>query len=350
MTRNKSKTSIVSLPQQQNTSDHIIPTNYNMNKTKVAKHKIDASTRPPAVLKSSVGGTTIAFSAAAFQIFSDTVQSYFNPSSQSLQATNIKSTNKLTNDGLTESVSISVTPQKGKNPANRAFTINLYNTTSRALINGKGEKEFLKHYNLFSKHLEKIGSAQLDTLNKSIKEQFKNTLAKSRNNTKSTSQSSPAITSPHSTLHPTENDTCPSCDAKVLDEDKGVLCETCDFWYHLQCTAISHAEYQLYLDDTDRPFICNTCLSLSNDQESAPSQNIPPIAPGSTPALLPSHPSHNTPTTPNTSIPSKPSSSNQTQHTSHSPSVQLPSLSSITITQSDTPPSSLPQTILNPPT
>ena len=51
------------------------------------------------------------------------------------------------------------------------------------------------------------------------------------------------------------------CNKAVTDRDRGVLCETCESWYHTSCEGISELVYKV-LDKTDAlHWFCTRCNS-----------------------------------------------------------------------------------------
>ena len=58
---------------------------------------------------------------------------------------------------------------------------------------------------------------------------------------------------------------CPKCETPVLDEDDGLLCDSCELWNHRSCLNISEAEY-LRLNDSDDTYLCPACYLKSSNE------------------------------------------------------------------------------------
>ena len=63
---------------------------------------------------------------------------------------------------------------------------------------------------------------------------------------------------------PVTRDMCGACDFKVEDDDAAVLCDGCNQWEHLRCSAMDKETYE-WLKEHPTPhlvFICTACLKL----------------------------------------------------------------------------------------
>ena len=56
-----------------------------------------------------------------------------------------------------------------------------------------------------------------------------------------------------------DRDVCPQCSEKVNDEECGMECDDCKFWYHLKCSKISKATYELLNKNDDLQWRCIKC-------------------------------------------------------------------------------------------
>lgn len=52
---------------------------------------------------------------------------------------------------------------------------------------------------------------------------------------------------------------CGICDSEVKDEDKGICCDNCSKWYHIDCTGMSHLMYDVYCGNSNLSWICIAC-------------------------------------------------------------------------------------------
>lgn len=57
-----------------------------------------------------------------------------------------------------------------------------------------------------------------------------------------------------------EDATCPVCDNMVGDGDKGLQCDECQRWYHVQCEGVDEAWYGKMQDEEGEPWYCRKCM------------------------------------------------------------------------------------------
>ena len=166
------------------------------------------------------------------------------------------------------------------------LTMNLYRTTSRILINGPDYQQLTcTMQSLLDKTANNSGVKEA---NKTIKDLINNcpnpkrhTKAKARvHRSALDSCTSPdevtrgldtgdfsSLPSSRSTdLLPISHEaprgcsTCPICKNEVIDV--GVLCETCDYWFHYPCLGIFGINVQ-YVEDSNSPYMCSSCTVLT---------------------------------------------------------------------------------------
>ncbi|CAG2188854.1 unnamed protein product [Mytilus edulis] len=123
----------------ENKSENIHTKSYALNKKKALKKKIEASDREFSVVAIvKKGNLVIECDAGLFEVFKIELYRYFNDPS----CTKVHSITKtIDEEGLTVEENISV---KLANQKRQLYKINLYNTTSRILVNGSQFLEFVK--------------------------------------------------------------------------------------------------------------------------------------------------------------------------------------------------------------
>ncbi|CAC5424199.1 unnamed protein product [Mytilus coruscus] len=52
---------------------------------------------------------------------------------------------------------------------------------------------------------------------------------------------------------------CGTCDEPVTWEDRGIMCDTCNQWYHTTCQSISSRTYSILLEDSAISWDCIIC-------------------------------------------------------------------------------------------
>ena len=53
---------------------------------------------------------------------------------------------------------------------------------------------------------------------------------------------------------------CGGCSKKVKDDQKGILCDVCDTWYHIECGHLSDTSYKLYGEENgEAVWVCRGC-------------------------------------------------------------------------------------------
>ena len=63
------------------------------------------------------------------------------------------------------------------------------------------------------------------------------------------------------------NDICPDCENTVKDNDKGIICDCCDHWWHSSCGKISPKEYEIIGKNPNLKWFCNDCNSKEKDKD-----------------------------------------------------------------------------------
>lgn len=61
---------------------------------------------------------------------------------------------------------------------------------------------------------------------------------------------------------------CPRCVIAVLDSEKGILCNTCERWFHVACLGMSSSEYKRYADNEHLLWNCGRADCSKTGQDS----------------------------------------------------------------------------------
>ena len=182
---------------------------YKLNKPRAASNKIDATARPLIPDNQDTdGGQVIAMNAAVYEIFKDALFEYYHVNSDSLTVMPKNRGSRSTADDLTIQECYQIVPKAGTKQAKKAsqYTLNLFHTTCRILVNGNGLAAFTKHYQDTVDNIKQIDRQYFDALNELIKVNFGKYVRKPSSNlspsTGSLSHASPLLalpsTSPHS--------------------------------------------------------------------------------------------------------------------------------------------------------
>jgi hypothetical protein len=59
--------------------------------------------------------------------------------------------------------------------------------------------------------------------------------------------------------HEVKSDKCGDCGMDVLDRQKGVECEVCEYWFHCKCQKVSDEVYKCINDNRTVHWYCSGC-------------------------------------------------------------------------------------------
>ena len=165
----------------------MVNTNYAMNKSKAANKKIDAAKRPTQNVSDTFGGIVLELSAVVYEIFKQVVLKLY-ANSDAYTVTNNGRGSRRTADGYTERDCFSVTLSAGSSHVKwkNRFSINLFHTTSKVLVNGAGINNFRRDYMEFSRQLQSIGQDARDHINKAITKYFETVIDSSEGSSEKT--------------------------------------------------------------------------------------------------------------------------------------------------------------------
>ena len=71
-------------------------------------------------------------------------------------------------------------------------------------------------------------------------------------------------TSSNNSILLNNSDICPKCSNSVLDNDKinekGIICEACQQWWHIRCANVTNKEYELFGKNPNFKWFCSSCV------------------------------------------------------------------------------------------
>ena len=68
-----------------------------------------------------------------------------------------------------------------------------------------------------------------------------------------------ANAAPVASVSKEKDDMCPDCNKAVLDKEKGVQCEICEFWFHIKCQKLTEDAYVCLQQNEAFHFYCLGC-------------------------------------------------------------------------------------------
>ena len=171
------------------------------------------------------------------------------------------------------------------------YTINLYETKSKLMVNGSEAQRFnLEHVRITDSILHSQDVASLDRKMKAVMEEGLSSLVIDKQPSRSTRsttnlkqiEQTPDQQQSQGTAHLPVSDNrvhlpadesiadsspCPSCAEPVDFSSDGIFCDRCENWFHLHCKALSDVEGRAY-EHSDDPYFCLACNPDSQSQQS----------------------------------------------------------------------------------
>jgi hypothetical protein len=238
---------------------------YELNRSKAIKQKIEAAERPlPVVVKITMGGIVLTFSAAAYEEFKIVTMNYLKSQNLILKTTQ-------TTDKHEAVVSESVSVYKN---SSKLFVLNIYNSTYKILFNGN-HHHILDFVNQYLLNILSIldHSDKFKDINSKIREYCEQYLA---NAGYKDMESGKTATIPNTEMRQielihennislslidspeTDYPVCPVCSRLCNDKPTSVACDVCNSWLHYECENITPEE-ATKLDDPGTSYICILC-------------------------------------------------------------------------------------------
>ncbi|CAG2197361.1 unnamed protein product [Mytilus edulis] len=176
-----------------------------------------------------------------------------------------ESNGKATIREITDKSQTTVVQHIVKVSANKAsYTINIYNTTSRLLINGNGANQFLDNdlkniHSIVLKSLKEQGVEGLSTeqLNRQLGNQLQSLLHKDNNSTIRTGTNKKQEVEEG-------NDTCTKCNQRC--KTRSTYCDKGSHWVHYKCQKLSELEIQMAENSNgDEYYECKLCIAAKSN-------------------------------------------------------------------------------------
>ncbi|VDI07555.1 Hypothetical predicted protein [Mytilus galloprovincialis] len=252
----------------------VLPVNYELDRSKAIKNKIEAASRPHSVILSMArGNIVITFSAAAYEEFKSVTINYLHSKGLTLNTTE-------TTEKRGAVVSESTAVFEGNN---KLFVLNFYNSKSKILLNGNQGHiiTFVENYLI---HILDIldRNDSFSDINEQIREyceQFLNKSGQSAENcqeieTASTGKklsslnvnkalSLPAVDNAACGNEPLigpQFPLCLVCNKQCDENPTSVACDICYQWIHFKCEGLT-PENVLEIELKDDSYICRMCTS-----------------------------------------------------------------------------------------
>ncbi|VDI45496.1 Hypothetical predicted protein [Mytilus galloprovincialis] len=149
---------------------------YTLNVEKTLKKKLEATKRLQHVeYKFTNGGVVITSDAATFELFRMAAMRYYETLPPNHEVAHIKKTADSTRLHTVQNTVRVV------QPPNKSYTVNIYYTTSRLLVNGKNVSDFIDRdlqniHNIISSSTSNNTKLDIDDLNRMLREQLTNIL------------------------------------------------------------------------------------------------------------------------------------------------------------------------------
>ena len=255
---------------------------YELNATKAMKGKLRACEVEYKVKATNRGGNqVIEFSAAMYELYRTSLVEHFE-TVQNTDSLNLKIEYKDITDKSNLCVE-SIIKVSGKDDLTPKYTINLYHTRSKVMVNGRDVKSFNSEHLKITQYI--LSNENVNLLDQELKACIIDGLKAIENNC--TKVKATKINSLTSQMQITHNDAmatntdkpdlvrhnsdncgyeqktgdeeqiviCPACDAAV---EQGICCDLCSRWYHFECETLSDVEIEKF-HETDLQYFCISC-------------------------------------------------------------------------------------------
>jgi len=243
--------------------------NYNLNITKALQKKLEATKRNTNIeYNFTNGGIVITADAVTFELIRIATLNYFETLPEPKGQINITKTTDKTQSAVVQHT-IKVTL------GNFSYTANIYNTTSRLLINGNGTNQFM-HKDLPAIHKiviqglrqQGIKGLNIEGLNQKLGSQLQNLL----------NNDLPQENNSRQLLSIGNDATCIKCHKKC--RTRSTFCNTGNHWIHYKCQKLS--EHEVYVAENskaDEHYECKICReanmnSLEENQDQTQAQQL----------------------------------------------------------------------------
>jgi len=227
-------------------AESITKNNYELNIDKALYKKLKATKRVQNIVyEQKGGGMVVTADTATFELFKHAVTNYF----QNFPCENGCSSQTTSTDRTGSSVvQITIKVDKGNE---REYTINMYTTTSKFLVNGKNAQVFMnRDMKAIQEIIKKATSDNKEEYIKNLNEKMAEQLNKILQN--STAESS--IIKKNEDF---DNINCLKC--KKRCRTKGTYCTKGKHWIHYNCERLSNDEIKAIEDIDNDDYTCKMC-------------------------------------------------------------------------------------------
>lgn len=194
--------------------------NYNLNITRALQKKLEATKRNQHVEYRYTSRDVVTADTATFELIRIASIHYFESTQGNKDVIHIRKYTDKSNSTVVQYTIKIKQPESG-------YTVNIYTTTSRFLVNGKGWQQFIdKDIPLIHGIISNCNAGiSLDELNQQLADQLEDLLNRGQNSSQTELQNP---TSPE-----TQNISCLKCNKKC--RTRSTYCATGKHWIHYRC-------------------------------------------------------------------------------------------------------------------
>jgi len=227
--------------------------NYSLNITRALQKKLEATKRNQQVeYKYTSGGMIVTAYTATFELIRIASIHYFESTHWNKDEIHIRKYTDNSNSTVVQYTIKITQPESG-------YTVNIYTTTSRLLINGKGWQKFIdKDIPLIHGIISNCNTGiSLDELNHQLADQLEDLLNRGQNSSQTEFRNP---TSPE-----TQNISCLKCNKKC--RTRSTYCTTGKHWIHYRCQNLTETEIEkIEKTKPEEEYTCKVCYDPTNNR------------------------------------------------------------------------------------
>ncbi|CAG2245584.1 unnamed protein product [Mytilus edulis] len=227
---------------------------YTLNVDKTLKKKLEATKRLQHVeYKFTNGGVVITSDAATFELFRMAAMRYYETLPPNHGVAHIK---KTTDSTRLHTVRNTV---RVVQPSNKSYTVNIYYTTSRLLVNGKNVSDFIDRdlqniHNIISSSTSNNTKLNIDDLNAMLREQLTSILNANQ-------MKYEEVNSQNTQDKDSDNIACIKCTRNC--RTKSTYCSTGNHWVHYRCQNLTQEDITEVEKGENNTYTCTFCTGDS---------------------------------------------------------------------------------------
>lgn len=225
--------------------------NYTLNISKALHKKLEATKRSINVeYKFTDGGVVLTSDTVTFELFRIATLSYFGSLPETKGQVHIREiTDKSHSTVVQHTIKVILD--------NNSYTVNIYNTTSRLLVNGNGANSFVINDipNIHKNVIEGLRDQGIKDFNiQELNKQLGNELQKLLNNNQTRDSNSQV----QATLEDSSSALCTKCHKKC--RTRSIFCNAGNHWIHYKCQKLTEPEIQIAENSNDDDlYECKIC-------------------------------------------------------------------------------------------